>query len=384
MKIGILTGGGDCPGLNAVIYGVLLKANEDGHEVIGIEKGWKGFLENTTRPLKVRELENLHQDGGTLLYTSRTNPFASLKTISDKTAKDSEKKKIIESMKNQFSVLGIDALIVVGGDDTLGVANELFTNGNAKVIGVPKTIDNDLSNTDYTFGFWTAVELASDTMDNLKTTARSHQRVFIVQIMGRDAGWLTLASGVSAGADIVLIPEKPFDLKHDVIEVLRKRVKSGFTYHIIACSEGAIPTMDSLKNDFRTITKETIESLPKDNFGNPLLHKLNMSQVIKLELDLRDVLKKDFKDNKFEYEVRDVILGHTMRAGTPIAFDRILGLRLGLRACELVLENDFGKMVSLKGENIEAIPLSEGAKKKLINHNTDWTELMRLMALVKK
>ena len=384
MKIGILTGGGDCPGLNAVIYGVLLKANESGHEVIGIEKGWKGFLENIKRPLKVRELENLHQDGGTLLYTSRTNPFASLKKFNDPDEKTKEKKKIIESMKNQFSVLGIDALIVVGGDDTLGVANELNRLGNAKIIGVPKTIDNDLSDTDYTFGFWSAVELASDTMDNLKTTARSHQRVFIVQIMGRDAGWLTLASGVSAGADIILIPEKPFDLQNDIIEVLRKRVKSGFNYHIIACAEGAVPTMDSLNKHFKTISKQTIDNLPKDNFGNPLLHKLNMSQVIMQELELREDLKTDFKLSNIEYEVRDVILGHTMRAGTPIAFDRLLGLRLGLRACDLVLKEDFGKMVSLKGEYIEAIPLSEGAKKKLIAKDTDWIELMHLMSLVKK
>ena len=383
MKIGILTGGGDCPGLNAVIYGVLLKANESGHEVIGIEKGWKGFLENITRPLKVRELENLHQDGGTLLYTSRTNPFASLKKLKTPDEKEQERTRIIEKMSNQFSVLGIEALVVVGGDDTLGVANELYKIGKAKVIGVPKTIDNDLSDTDYTFGFWSAVELASDTMDNLKTTARSHQRVFIVQIMGRDAGWLTLASGVSAGADIILIPEKPFDLKEDIIEVLRKRVKSGFNYHIIACAEGATPSVESLKRDFKTISKETLDNLPKDNFGNPLLYKLNMSQVLLRELELRDDLKKDFKNSNIEYEVRDVILGHTMRAGTPIAFDRLLGLRLGIRACDLVNKQDFGKMVSLKGENIEAIPLSLGAKKKLINHNTDWTELMHLMSLVK-
>ena len=342
MKIGILTGGGDCPGLNAVIYGVLLKANESNHAVIGIEKGWKGFLENITRPLKVKELENLHQDGGTILFTSRTNPFASLKKILDEKEKAIEKQKIVDSMSKQFSVLGIDALIVVGGDDTLGVADELNRLGKAKVIGVPKTIDNDLSGTDYTFGFWSAVELASDTMDNLKTTARSHQRVFIVQIMGRDAGWLTLASGVSAGADIVLIPEKPFDLENDIINVLRKRVKSGFTYHIIACAEGASPTLESLKSHFITISKETLEHLPKDNFGNPLLSRLNMSQVIMKELELRQDLKADFKASNIEYEVRDVILGHTMRAGTPIAFDRLLGLRLGLRACELVLKNDFG------------------------------------------
>lgn len=383
MKIGILTGGGDCPGLNAVIYGVLLKANEAGHEVLGIEKGWKGFLENITRPLKVRELENLHQEGGTILFTSRTNPFASLKKLSNKDEKEKERSKIVKSMLNQFSVLGIDALVVVGGDDTLGVANQLHTIGNAKVIGVPKTIDNDLSNTDYTFGFWSAVELASDTMDNLKTTARSHQRVFIVQIMGRDAGWLALASGVSAGADIILIPEKHFDLEKDIVEVLRNRVNSGFTYHIIACAEGATPSMESLNTQFKTISKETIDNLPKDTFGNPLLHKLNMSQVITAELELRTDLKDEFKAHHFEYEVRDVILGHTMRAGTPIAFDRLLGLRLGIKACDLVIKEDFGKMVSLKGEYIEAIPLSEGAQKKVIKNEADWTELMHLMSLVK-
>ena len=202
--------------------------------------------------------------------------------------------------------------------------------------------------------------------------------------MGRDAGWLTLASGVSAGADIVLIPEKPFDLENDIINVLRKRVKSGFTYHIIACAEGASPTLESLKSHFITISKETLEHLPKDIFGNPLLSRLNMSQVIMKELELRQDLKADFKASNIEYEVRDVILGHTMRAGTPIAFDRLLGLRLGLRACELVLKNDFGKMVSLRGENIESIPLSEGAKKKLIINDSDWTELMHLMALVKQ
>lgn len=383
MKIGILTGGGDCPGLNAVIYGILLKANESGHEVIGIEKGWKGFLENVTRPLKVKELENLHQDGGTLLFTSRTNPFAPLKQYTNESEKKIEKIKIIEIMIKQFEVLNIDVLIVVGGDDTLGVANELYQHGKAKVIGVPKTIDNDLSNTDYTFGFWSAVELASDTMDNLKTTARSHQRVFIVQIMGRDAGWLSLASGVSAGADIILIPEKQFDLKKDIVDVLRKRVKLGFNYHIIACAEGAIPTINSLMTDFKTISKETIDNLPKDNFGNPLLHKLNISQIVMQELELREDLKSDFKSVGTDLEVRDVILGHTMRAGTPIAFDRILGLRLGIKACTLVNNNNYGKMVSLKGENIDVIPLSEGARKKLIPLDSDWIELMNLLALVK-
>ena len=227
MKIGILTGGGDCPGLNAVIYGVLLQAFESKHEVIGIEKGWKGFLENTTVPLKIAELDDLHTRGGTILFTSRTNPYKEVLSIKDEEQRKQAIKKRAHELADQFNVLGIDVLIAVGGDDTLGVANSLYQETGVKIIGVPKTIDNDLSGTDYTFGFWSAVQLASNTIDNLTTTAHSHQRIFVVEVMGRDAGWLTLMSGISAGADIILVPEIKFDFEKDIVEVLRRRVRSG-------------------------------------------------------------------------------------------------------------------------------------------------------------
>jgi len=254
---------------------------------------------------------------------------------------------------------------------------------DAKIVGCPKTIDNDLAGTHYTFGFWSAVQLASNAMDNLTTTARSHQRVFVVEVMGRDAGFLTMYSGISAGADIILIPETPFDLENDIIEVLKKRVNCGYKYHIIAISEGAYPNLKSLERDFKTISKETIEKLPKDTFGNPLLAKLGMSQIIVDELNLRDDLKGEFQKNGVDFECRSVVLGHTMRAGTPNSFDRILGLRFGLAAMKLVLEGKFGNMVSLQGNKIETIPLSEGVKKKYITPENDKMELRDLLVKIR-
>jgi len=275
-KIGILTGGGDCPGLNSVLYGIMLKAYEAGIECIGILKGWKGFVENLTIPLNIADHDDLHTVGGTILFTSRTNPFKG----------ESSEEEQAKELTKKFGDLGIDVLIAIGGDDTLGVADRMYKLGNAKVVGCPKTIDNDLAGTHYTFGFWSAVQLASNAMDNLTTTARSHQRVFIVEIMGRDAGFLTMYSGISAGADIILIPETPFDLEKDVIEVLKNRVNAGYKYHIVAISEGAYPNFESLKNDFKTISKETINKLPKDVFGNPLLVKLNIPNRAWLEASL--------------------------------------------------------------------------------------------------
>jgi 6-phosphofructokinase len=383
MKIGVLTGGGDCPGLNSVLYGILLKATEVGHSVIGIEKGWKGFLDNKTIDLNLTEHDDLHTVGGTLLYTSRTNPYKDAKKIKDEGEREKFIRETAEKMAAQLKNLGIDALITIGGDDTLGVAAAMHKYAGANVIGVPKTIDNDLSNTDYTFGFWSAVQLASNTMDNITTTARSHQRIFVVQVMGRDAGWLTLVSGISTGADIILIPEIPFDFKNDIVTILKDRVKAGRKYHIIACSEGAVPTKESLERDFKSISQKDIDNLPKDDFGNPLLAKLNMSKVIVKELNLRNDLKEYFNVNDAEYEIRDVILGHTMRAGTPNSFDRILGLRLGLHAARLISENKFGLMVCLNGEEIGTIPLIEGTKKKLVPSNSDLLKLRDLMTKVK-
>ena len=372
-KVGILTGGGDCPGLNSVLYGIMLKAYDAGIECVGILKGWKGFIENLKIPLNIAEHDDLHTVGGTILYTSRTNPFKGAKSKEEK-AKELAKK---------YEELGIDALIAIGGDDTLGVADNMYKHADAKVIGVPKTIDNDLAGTHYTFGFWSAVQLASDTLDNLTTTARSHQRVFIVEIMGRDAGFLTMYSGISAGADIILIPETPFDLERDVIDILIKRVNAGYKYHIIATSEGAYPSLESLNRDFKTISKETIEKLPKDVYGNPLLANLSMSKIIVDELNLREDLKKEFQKNDIDFECRSVVLGHTMRAGHPNSFDRILGLRFGLAAMKLVLEGKFGDMVSLQGNKIKTVPLSEGVKKKYITKENDKMELRDLLVKIR-
>lgn len=351
----------------------MLKAFDAGVECVGILKGWKGFLENLTIPLNIAEHDDLHTIGGTILYTSRTNPFKGVESKEEKA----------KEIAAKFDELGIDALICIGGDDTLGVADLMYKHANAKVVGCPKTIDNDLAGTHYTFGFWSAVQLASDAMDNLTTTARSHQRVFIVEVMGRDAGFLTIYSGISSGADIILIPETPFSLERDVIEVLKKRVKAGYKYHIIACSEGAYPDKDSLKRDFKTITQETIDKLPKDTFGNPVLPALNMSQVLVDELNLRDDLKEEFQENGVDFEIRSVVLGHTMRAGHPISFDRILGLRFGLAAMKLVLKEDFGKMVSLQGNQITTFPLDEGVKKKYLTPDNDKMELRDLLVKIR-
>lgn len=220
-------------------------------------------------------------------------------------------------------------------------------------------------------------------MDNLTTTARSHQRVFVVEVMGRDAGFLTMYSGLSAGADIILIPETPFDFQIDIIEVLKKRVNAGYKHHIIATSEGAYPKNESLERDFKTISKETIDNLPKDTFGNPLLTKLNISKIIVDELNLREDLKDEFQRNDVDFECRSVVLGHTMRAGTPNSFDRILGLRFGLAAMKLIIDGKFGNMVSLQGNKIETIPLAEGIKKKYITEDNDKLELRDLLVKIR-
>ena len=373
----------DAPGLNSVIYGILLKAFDTGIECIGINKGWKGFMGNITEPLNIAELDDLHTIGGTVIYTSRYNPYKAVHKLSNQKEKEELTKKIAIEMASKFKDLGIDVLIAIGGDDTLGVAAAMYKYANAKVIGVPKTIDNDLAGTDYTFGFFSGSQLASNTMDNLTTTARSHQRIFIVEVMGRDAGFLTMYSGISSGADIILIPEIPFDFEKDVIKVLKKRAQSGYKYHIIACSEGAYPSKESLKRDFKTISQETIDNLPRDMFNNPLLTSLNISKIIVDEINLRDDLKKIFEENNAEFECRSVVLGHTMRAGTPNVFDRILGLRFGLSAMKLVLNENFGKMVSLKGVEIVDVPLVEGSKKKYIKKDGDLIELRDLLVKVR-
>ena len=361
----------------------MLKAFDAGIEVVGIERGWKGVLENITIPLNIAEHDDLHTIGGTFIYTSRTNPFKAIHKLKTEEEKEDFRKNIAQVLAAKVKDLGIDALITIGGDDTNGVSEVMYKYAKVNVVGCPKTIDNDLAGTEYTFGFWSGAQLASNAMDNLTTTARSHQRVFIVEIMGRDAGFLTMYSGLSTGADIILIPETPFDFEKDVVKILKKRVNAGYKYHIIACSEGAFPKDESLKRDFKTITQETIDNLPKDVFGNPVLPALNMSQVLVKELNQRDDLIEDFTKNGVDFECRSVVLGHTMRAGTPNAFDRILGLRYGLAAMNLVIKEDFGKMVALRANKIEAVPLSEGASKKYIEPDSDLIELRDLMVKIR-
>ncbi|MEM3341967.1 MAG: ATP-dependent 6-phosphofructokinase [Thermoplasmata archaeon] len=395
MKVGILTGGGDCPGLNAVIYGALLRAyNHKDIEVIGIKKGWEAFdipkdqltpevVKKYTVKLNIAELDDLQTKGGTILYTSRTNPFKAVGKAKTDEEKEALRKKIGEDLASKFAILGIDALLAVGGDDTCGVAAAMYKYTGAKVCAAPKTIDNDLRGTDFTFGFFSGAQLASNTLDNLTTTAHSHQRIFVVEVMGRDAGWLTLYSGLSAGADIILLPEKPFSFEKDVVEVLKQRVEKGHKYHIIACSEGAYPDPESLKKDFKTITQKTIDDLPKDVFGNPLLNQLGMAGIIAKELNLRDDLKKHFKKYDANFECREVVLGHTMRAGTPNVFDRVLGLRFGYHAMGYILSGNYGKMASLKGSEIVPVDLIEGSRKKLVDPKSDLVEIMEAMVAVK-
>jgi 6-phosphofructokinase 1 len=394
MRVGILTGGGDAPGFNAVIYGALLKAYDEGIEVIGIKKGWKVFtisndkltpevVEKYTQKLDIGELDDLHTKGGTIIYTSRSNPFKQLAKITDSQEKAAKSKKIGTEMASKFKILGIDALIAVGGDDTCGVAASMYEYGNANIVACPKTIDNDLEGTDFTFGFFSGAQLAANALENLTTTAHSHQRIFVVEVMGRDAGWLTMYSGLSSGADIILLPETPFDFERDVVDVLRDRANAGYKYHIIACSEGAYPTKDSLERDFSVISQEDIDNLPKDAFGNPELPKLGLADKIAQELKKRKDLEKFFELCDANYEVRSVVLGHTMRAGSPSTYDRVLGLRYGYHAMKYVINGNYGKMTSLKGTDIVPIDLSEGSKKGVINVNSDLMEIRKSMTSVK-
>jgi 6-phosphofructokinase 1 len=395
MKVGILTGGGDAPGFNAVIYGALLRAyKEKGIEVVGIKKGWKVFtLKNEqltpeivakyTQVLDISELDDLHTKGGTIIYTSRSNPFKPVGECKTDAEKEEKAKKIGLDLAGKFKLLGIDALIAIGGDDTCGVAAAMYKNANAKVVACPKTIDNDLQGTDYTFGFFSGAQLAMNTLDNLSTTAHSHQRVFVVEIMGRDAGWLTLYSGLASGADLILLPETPFDFEEVVVKTLKNRANAGYKYHIIACSEGAYPSKESY-SQFKTIDiAKAIADLPKDAFGNPQLQELGMAEKIAKELSKRKDLAEFFEKCDAEYEVRSVVLGHTMRAGDPNVFDRILGLRYGYHAMDYIIKGNFGKMTSLQGTQIVPVDIIKGSKKKLVDPNSDFIEIRNAMTMVK-
>ena len=334
-KIGILTGGGDAPGLNAVIRAIVVNGIESGYEVVGFVDGWAGVLNANTVQLSLDDVEDIHRQGGTIIGTSRT-PIFPKKGSPDRSGE------AVESLKK----LGIYSLVAIGGDDTLGEANRLYKDRRfPNVIGVPKTIDNDLDATDYTFGFNTAVNIATEAMDRLHTTAKSHHRVMVVEIMGRHAGWMTLEAGMAGGAHVILIPEVEYDF-NEVCDVVKKRYESGKGYTIIAVAEGC---------------EETDESKGTDSFGNVQLGGVCEALQERLQGWLVEEMEKPYPE--FKFEARSVRLGHLQRGGAPTAFDRVLGTRLGIKAVELVKEGKFGHMVSLRGTDIIAVELQEAVGK---------------------
>ena len=321
MKIGVLTGGGDCPGLNAVIRAVVRKGTfhyED--EFVGFMEGWRGLLEDKTMELDLATVGGILPRGGTILRTSRTNPAK----------REDGLQRCAETLKKH----GCEALIAIGGDDTLSVAKKLFDKG-LKVVGVPKTIDNDLAGTDFTFGFDTAVDVATEAIDRVHTTAEGHKRVVVVEVMGRDSGWIATYSGIAGGADVILIPEVPFDIDQ-VAETIRQRHARGRYFSIVVAAEGAKFAGGN----------ETLPAAGLDEFGHARLG--GIGSVLAQEIEKRT-----------GFESRSVVLGHIQRGGSPSAFDRVLATRYGLGAIDMVHRGEFGQMAALRGNKIISIPLAE-------------------------
>ncbi|HAH21409.1 MAG: pyrophosphate--fructose-6-phosphate 1-phosphotransferase [Omnitrophica WOR_2 bacterium GWF2_43_52] len=337
-KIGILTGGGDCPGLNAVIRAVVRKAINEGYEVVGIKNGWKGLIEKDTMALTLDSISGILPKGGTILGTSRTNPY--------------KKEGAVQKVVTHYKSLGLDALVAVGGEDTLGVATKLVAE-KINVVGVPKTIDNDLSATDYTFGFDTAINIATECIDRLHTTAESHHRIIVAEVMGRHAGWIALEAGIAGGADVILIPEIPIDID-EVCGLIKKRHSRGKTFSIVVVAEGA-----QFKKSSHVLQEQKL-----DEFGHVRLGGIG-------ELLAREIEKQT------GYETRVSVLGHIQRGGSPSAFDRVLGTRFGVKAVELVLQKKFGRMVALSGGTIIDVPL-EAATGKLKTVDTEYYELAKV------
>ncbi len=326
MRVGVLTGGGDCPGLNAVIRAVVRKGvQEYGYEFVGFRDGWRGPLEGDTVPLDVQAVRGILPRGGTILGTSRTNPFA------DSGSGPSG----AERIKDNLAGLGVDALIAIGGEDTLGAATKLDAEG-VNVIGVPKTIDNDLGATDYTFGFDTAVNIAMEAIDRLHTTAESHHRALIVEVMGRHAGWIALHAGLAGGANVILIPEKPFSIEQ-VCKYVEHRFQTRYS-PIVVVAEGASPA----EEEFAAADQGV------DSFGHTRLANRGIGQLLAEQIEQRT-----------GKEARTAVLGHIQRGGTPTAFDRVLATRFGVHAIEAVHDGDFGNMVALRATDIIRVPLSE-------------------------
>jgi ATP-dependent phosphofructokinase / diphosphate-dependent phosphofructokinase len=315
MNVGLLTGGGDCPGLNAVIRAVVRRITIAGGNCLGILEGWRGLVRNLTRPLSVAETDGIISQGGTILGSSRTNPYKNPETD-------------VTTLRDNFTALGIDALVVIGGDDTLGVAVRLYNDFQLPVVGIPKTIDNDLPLADFSFGFDTAVNVVTEAVDRLRTTAESHRRVMVVETMGQSSGWIACFAGMAVGADYILVPEVPIDLPH-MTHVLSRRRAAGKKYGLVIVAEGA-----------RFADQEPLAlDLGPDPFGKLRLGGIGgvIAEAIERETGI---------------ETRCVVLGNLQRGGSPSAYDRILATRLGLAASQLVLEHHFGSVVTFMGGKI--------------------------------
>ena len=329
MRVGVLTGGGDCPGLNAVIRALVRRGTQEyGYEFTGFRDGWRGPLEGDTIPLDVQAVRGILPRGGTILGTSRTNPLADSAGAGGRTG--------VDRIKDNLAGLGVDALVAIGGEDTLGAAAALSERGVA-VVGVPKTIDNDLGATDYTFGFDTAVNIAMEAIDRLHTTAESHHRALIVEVMGRHAGWIALHAGLAGGANVILIPERPFSLDK-VCEYVQHRFQTRYA-PIVVVAEGARPADNDL-----ALSDERL-----DSFGHVRLGGIGQQLAAEIE-------KRTGK------EARCTVLGHIQRGGTPTAFDRVLASRFGIHAIDAVHDGEFGVMVALRGTQIARVPIAEATR----------------------
>jgi len=317
---GILTGGGDCPGLNAVIRAVVRSSDAAGWDTVAVFEGWKGLVEGNFRDLGPSQVSGILPRGGTIIGTTRTNPF--------------KLEGGVEQVLRNFADRGLDALVAIGGEDTLGVAARLYREQGLPVVGVPKTIDNDLSGTDYTFGFDTAVTVATEAIDRLHTTAESHNRVMVVEVMGRHAGWIAVMSGIAGGADVILIPEQPVDFD-EVAHGIRSRHARGKNFSIVVVSEGCeLPGLE--------------DTGERDAFGHMTLSQRGVGELLGREIEQRT-----------GFETRVTVLGHIQRGGSPTPRDRVLATRYGLKAAELAQAGQFGQMAALRGDDIVAVSLEE-------------------------
>jgi phosphofructokinase-like protein len=337
VKVGVLTGGGDCPGLNAVIRAVGRRVMVGGHELVGVLDGWKGLVEGLFEPLGPREISGLLPRGGTIIGTTRTNPY-----------------KIgggVEAVLGNFEREGLDALVAIGGEDTLGVAARLHAEHEFPVVGVPKTIDNDLSATDYTFGFDTAVFICTEAIDRLHTTAESHNRVMVVEVMGRHTGWIAVMSGIAGGADVILIPEHPISIEEACTDIQRRHER-GKDFSIVVVSEGY--ELEGLGDEGEV-----------DEFGHVRLSQRGVGEALAREIESRT-----------GFETRVTVLGHVQRGGSPTPRDRVLATRYGLKAADLVEEGRFGRMAALHGDSIVDVSLEE-ATAELKTVPDDWYDVAR-------